>query len=89
MANHEFNHISLLGRLVTFVDEAQKRHMAELDLPPDYPEEFKSCIVSGIVQGFNILFEHPGKVTFSLLLQDSFYDLDDISGLLIDQPPKG
>ena len=56
MANHEFNHISLLGRLVTFVDEAQKRHMAELDLPPDYPEEFKSCIVSGIVQGFNILF---------------------------------
>lgn len=89
MADMYFNHISLLGRLVTFVDESQKRVIADMDFPADYPEEFKTCIVSGLVQGFDILFEVPGKVTFSLLVQDNFYNLDDISGLLIDQPPKG
>lgn len=75
--------ISLLGRVVSFNDQSFERHLLHLDIPPDFPPDLLSSVVTGQVTECSLSVSMDGTATFCLLIDDNYYDLADVKNLSV------
>jgi hypothetical protein len=79
MASMNVTHFPLLGLEVSFRDLAFEQKLSKYDFPPDYPEEFKSSIVTGTVTEFCFTVGLDGRASTLILVSDTYYDLSELA----------
>lgn len=79
MASMNVIHFPLLGLEVSFRDLAFEQKLSKYDFPPDYPEEFKSSIVTGTVTEFCFTVGLDGRASTLILVSDTYYDLSELA----------
>ena len=79
MASMNVTHFPLLGLEVSFRDLAFEQKLSKYDFPPDYPEEFKSSIVTGTVTECCFTVGLDGRASTLILVSDTYYDLSELA----------
>lgn len=83
MANFNVIPFGLLGREISFKDLAFERSLSELTFPDGYPEEFKSCLVKGVVEFIDITFNTKMEMSCQIVVNDAGYCISEIDLLEI------
>ncbi len=73
MANFNVIPFGLLGREISFKDLAFERMLSELSFPEGYPEEFKSCMVTGVVEYIDLTFNTKMELSCLIVINDVGY----------------
>lgn len=71
--------ISLLGRQVSFRDLAFERHLLDLTIPPDFPQELLSSFRSGVVTSVVLSLNSPPEISVN---DGDFYRLSDCAFII-------
>lgn len=86
MSTGNYSPVTLVGRTCTFKDLQFQRQLETLSLPPDFPEELRSAVVTGFVEGVNFYIPAKGDIEISLCIDDQFYPIKDM--LIISVEPR-